>query len=175
MQSLRFVLLIIVLIITTGCSHYRDIAGKVIDGVTGKPIEGAVVVAQWTKPRGIPGLQYRNLHKVTETLTDKEGAFSISGTSGFLIDPPLMLIYKDGYIPFRNDFIFPVKKKAEHEWINNVVYKLEVFTNEYTVSQLVGFTTSAFMIEGLSKAPVFDKIHSNLTHMQGESIKNMKK
>lgn len=166
MKLLRAGLLIFVLMIASGCSHYPDITGKVVDGATGKPIEGALVVAQWTKPRGIPGMQYRNLHKITEALTDKEGAFSITGTFGFNIDPPLMLIYKEGYIPFRNDFIFPVKKKAEPEWRNNVVYKLEVFSNKYTVSQLVGFTTSAFMIEGLSKVPVFNKLHSMLQNYE---------
>lgn len=161
MKSLHIVLLFFLLIITTGCSHYSDITGKVVDNATGKPIEGAVVVAQWTNTRGIPGLQYHNLHKIVETLTDKEGAFSLSGASGFIINPPDMIIYKEGYIPWRNDSIFPDKNTGKKEWNNNVTYKLDVFSNKYTYNQLSDFIDSGVI--GLSDVPIFHKFHRDIS------------
>lgn len=162
MKSLRVFLLIIVLMITAGCSHYPDITGKVIDNVTGKPIEGAVVVAQWTKPRGMPGEQYHDLHKITETLTDKEGKFSLSGTTGFILDPPEMIIYKEGYIPWRNDMVFPSRNIVkDHEWNNNVTYKLDIFTDKYTIRQLSQFMDSAII--GFGDVTIYHKIHNAIS------------
>jgi DNA-binding protein len=161
MKKLLLLVLVALCFCCSGC-YYPGINGKVYDNATGKPIEGAVVVAQWTKPRGIPGMQYHNLHKITETLTDKEGKFSLSGTIGVLIDPPEMIIYKEGYIPWRNDAIFPscnlVKK---NEWENNVMYRLDVYTNAYTYSQIDRFLNYGIM--GHSDAPFFYKISNKVS------------
>ncbi len=119
-------LLIILLTVCCSCSYYQDITGKVVDNETGQPIEGALVVAQWTKPRGIPGLQHHELHKIVETITDHEGKFSLTGTSGYLLDPPEMIIYKEDYIPWRNDMVFPnLEKTKDNLWSNKETYKLD--------------------------------------------------
>lgn len=139
---------------------------------TGKPIEGAVVVAQWTNTRGIPGLQYHNLHKIVETLTDKNGAFSLSGTSGFIINPPDMIIYKEGYLPWRNGSIFPDKNLEKKEWDNNVTYKLDVFTDKYTVVQLRNYINSGII--GFSDVPIFHMIHNKISDRATDYIESKK-
>lgn len=158
-----FSLLLLTLIIISGCSRYSDISGKVVDGATGKPIEGALVVAQWTKTRGFPGLQHHDLHNIAETLTDKNGAFFLVGTSGFLIRPPQMIIYKEGYIPWRNDMIFPSCNIVKsNEWFSNMTYKLEVFTREYSLNQLSQFLNSSII--GLGDAPMYQRVYYDIDY-----------
>ena len=53
-RTLYLIILIMVFIACSGC--YSGINGKVVDGITGNPLEGAVVLAQWTKTHGLPGL-----------------------------------------------------------------------------------------------------------------------
>ncbi len=177
MKSFRTVMLVFVLVIISGCSHYSDLSGRVVDGVTGKPIEGALVVAQWTNTRGIPGMQYHNLHKIVETLTDKEGAFSLSGTSGMIINPPEMLIYKEGYIPWRNDMVFPsCNIVKDHEWNNNVTYKLDVFGDKYSFGQLHSFLDSAIIGRGGSETPIISNLMRKISMQDKSEIeKQMRK
>lgn len=163
MKSLRAFLLIFILVVTSGC-YYSNINGKVVDNATGQPIEGAVVVAQWVKTRGIPGMPIHDLHKITETLTNKEGTFSISGTFGVLIDPPEMIIYKGGYIPWRNDMIFPGGRDSlakDHEWKNNVTYALDIINDKFTTEQLSQFINHGII--GLGDVPIFHKIHNEIS------------
>jgi hypothetical protein len=144
----------------SGC-YYPGTTGRVVNSATGQPIEGAVVVAQWTQQRGIPGLQYHNMHKITETLTDKDGRFALSGTSGLLIDPPEMVIYKAGYIPWRNDLEFPNLKIVKgHEWNKNSTYKLDIISKKYTAQQLHLFLSHGIM--GLRDVPIFHKINNDI-------------
>lgn len=76
--------------------------GKVIDKETKQPIEGAAVVAVWWKESRIIGYGHReSVHDLQETMTDKDGNFTIPGTSTFSllfrIDDPLVTIFKPGY------------------------------------------------------------------------------
>ena len=176
MGSLKVLLFVSVLLLVSGCSYYGGIKGTVVDNTTGKPIEGAVVVAQWTKPRGLPGMQYHNLHKITETLTDKEGKFSLSGTIGILIDPPEMIIYKNGYIPWRNDSVFPSMNKVKNnEWNDCQTYKLDKNAiTEKEVTVLSMFVSHAFMTEGLDSVPKFNTITRNLDNNSYEAIQKAK-
>ena len=159
MRSLRANLLIFVLMITSGC-FYPAINGKVVDNVTGKPIEGALVVAQWTKKHGF-GLTYHDLYKITETLTDKDGTFSLTGTYDPFVEPPEMIIYKEGYIPWRNDMIFPGGRDGlikDYEWKKNMTYKLDVFTDKYKTGLLYDFLDGGMMGRGSAEVPVFNDI-----------------
>lgn len=175
MKSFRAVLFFTILVLVSGCSHYSDISGKVVDNATGKPIKGAVVVAQWTNTRGIPGMQYHNLHRIVETLTDKEGKFSISGTSGFIINPPEMIIYKEGYTPWRNDQIFPSCNIVKnHEWFSYMTYKLDVFTDKYTFEQLYSFLDAAIMGSGGPETPTFNDLHHKISVKRTQEIENKK-
>jgi hypothetical protein len=124
---------------------YPSIKGTVVDGATKKPIEGAVVVAQWTKLHGF-GLTYHTLEKMTETQTDKNGVFAISGTNAWFVEPPEMVIYKEGFLPWRNDSIFPGGNKRKIiEWVNNAVYRLDKYDNRFTFAQIESFIDGGFM------------------------------
>jgi len=176
MKMLRVFLLSWGLVIISGCSYYPDINGRVVDGTTGKPIEGAVVVAQWTKFHGWLGEQQRDLHKIVETLTDKDGKFSLSGDVGFVLDPPQMIIFKEGYIPWRNDSIFPNKDLDKHEWKNNVTYKLDVFTDKYTAKHLYSFMDSGIIGRGGRETPIISELmHKISKQEQAEIEKQMRK
>ena len=57
--------------------------GKIIDAETLKPIEGVVVIAQWLECwPGIGAGELCDLEMVKETLTDKNGDWSITGPKG---------------------------------------------------------------------------------------------
>lgn len=56
--------------------------GKVIDADTKKPIEGAVVVASWLEERPTIAGGTTRTKDVKETLTDKDGEWSIRGARG---------------------------------------------------------------------------------------------
>jgi hypothetical protein len=165
MKTLIIIVLAITLLACSGCNHYPPITGKVIDSITGKPIEGALVVAQWTKKHGF-GLTYHELILITETQTDKEGNFSLTKTpKDRFVEPPEMIIYKEGYIPWRNDMIFPGGTDSlikNNEWENNVTYKLDMFTNKYKVRQLYDFLDYGMMGGGRVEVPMFNKVKETI-------------
>ena len=153
MKQIHIFIVLSALFLLSGC--YPTIKGKVVDGATGKPIEGALVVVQWTKERIFPE-PVRTLYKIIETQTDKEGNFTISGVNDPFVKPPEMIIYKDGYVPWRNDAIFPslniVKK---HEWNNNITYKLANFSNKYTYEELSAFFGLGILLDTRESVPIY--------------------
>lgn len=153
---------------------YPPINGKVVDA-SGKPLEGALVVAQWTKKHGF-GLTYHDLNLITETLTDKEGVFSITKTPNDpFVEPPEMIVYKEGYIPWRNDSIFPSSDLTrDNEWNNNVTYKLDVFTEKHTFEQLYRFLDFGIIGSGGSKTPIFNDLHHKISVQRSTEIKKHK-
>ena len=133
MKLWHILLAISLVFLTTGC--YANITGKVIDAETGQPIEGAVVLVEWTVTKGMPGMTYHESYKVIEVLTDREGRVTISGVVNPLVDPPDVTIYKKGYVAWNNLFIFPdYRKRKDFKWQNNYVFKLEKFKPEFTYS-----------------------------------------
>ena len=173
MKRLHFLVVISALIILSGC--YSGISGKVVDGVTGEPIEGALVLAQWTKTHGLPGLRYHDLFKIAETLTDKGGLFSLSGTSDPSVEPPQMIIYKEGYIPWRNDAIFPSSDIVkDNEWKDNVTYKLDILTNKFTYVQLYDFLDYSIIGLGLKESSIFSDLMHKISVKRFEEIESKK-
>jgi hypothetical protein len=110
-----------------------------VDATTGKPLEGAIVLAQWTKTGGLPGLTSNAPYAVKETETDKDGMFHMSGVYYPLVDQPELVIYKKGYVPWRNDsdFMDPNWKKYDKNiWQNNMTYKLNLFKKRVYIQTL---------------------------------------
>jgi hypothetical protein len=160
MRQLPFIIAMFALLLLSGC--YPGISGRVVDGMTGKPIEKALVVAQWTKEHGF-GLTYHELYKIIETETDKEGYFSIEGPGSPYVEPPEMIIYKEGYIPWRNDMVFPSTDKSKgNEWKDNLTYRLDTFTDKYSCEQLSDFIESSIMIVGLKKVPIYHDLRNKI-------------
>jgi hypothetical protein len=144
-----------------GCG-YPGISGKVVDGVTGNPLAGAVVLAQWTKTHGFPGLTSHTVYKIEETETDKEGAFSLPGTYSPTVDPPKMVIYKKGYVPWRNDMTFEKMETYDNViWQDNLTYKLEHWKDNYSKQSLILFID--VMGTNFNITPKFSKIESEIS------------
>lgn len=143
------IFVIAIIFLTTGC--YATITGTVVDAETGQPIEGAVVLVQWTVTKGL-GLTYHERYKVIEVITDKEGKFTVSGVYNPLVDLPEVVIYKKGYVAWRNDFIFPnYEKRKDFKWRNNYVFKLEQFKKGYSHSKHIDFINTALSLNSSSK------------------------
>jgi len=109
-QTLLFLFLIFLLICISACE--KTYSGKVIDADTKEPIEGAVVVVSWLKARATLAGDDTSFYDVKETLTDKEGRWTIKGHEdncnkiipGALhligiscIREPYFIVFKPGY------------------------------------------------------------------------------
>lgn len=148
-NCLLLVVTFLLVFATTDC--YADISGTVIDTETGKPIEGAVVFMEWTKTKGL-GLTYTETYKIIEKLTDKEGNFKVSRVLNPFVNPPTIVIYKKGYVAWRNDIIFPdYKKREDFQWGIPLFFRLESFKKTYSHSQHLFFFQSDINLNTSSK------------------------
>ncbi len=113
----------VLLLLTGGC--YPSISGKVVEADSGRPVPGAVVVADWSSTHGLPGLSYRKTYKVVETQTDANGTFFLPGVYNPFVNPPDMIIFKDGYAPWANFADFEKGESYdEKKWNNAFTYRL---------------------------------------------------
>jgi len=84
----------------------KEIRGQVVDAETGRPIEGAVVMAQWVLSHIGSGHYGKRLH-IHETVTDKNGNYVIPSwgpkprlpMTDLIYRDPEILIFKSGYEP----------------------------------------------------------------------------
>ena len=144
------IILIVLMLLANGCQG--AMTGIVVDGETGKPIEGAVVLVEWTKTSGI-GLRSTSSYKVVETLTDKDGRFSVSSVLNPFVDEPDLTIYKKGYVAWNNRIIFPDYRNREgFEWKDGHIFELELFDEKsYSYEDIYYFITSAARPESASE------------------------
>ncbi len=141
MNRLTICVLIVVhsLLFVGGCSAYPDMTGTVIDAETGKPTEGAVVLVEWTKPKGI-GLTNTESYKVQEIITDKDGKFAVSGVSTPFVNAPDLTVYKKGYVCWNNKYIFPdYRQRSDFRWDTIFTVKLVKFSEKYLYNDHVTF------------------------------------
>ncbi|MFA4829002.1 MAG: carboxypeptidase-like regulatory domain-containing protein [Thermodesulfovibrionales bacterium] len=138
-RKMKIALTILLIIFSLSSCSYAGMSGPVIDAETGKPIEGAIVLVEWTMTKGI-GLTHTDSYKVVEKVTDKSGKFSISGVINPLADSPHITIYKKGYVAWNNEYIFPdYKKREDFKWVNGYVFRLERFKEGYLYDKHVSF------------------------------------
>jgi hypothetical protein len=74
--------------------------GKIIDAETGTPIEGVVVLGEWSKVAATPAGGVSSYYDAQETVTDKNGEFEIPGLGLKILSnvaPMNVLIFKAGY------------------------------------------------------------------------------
>ncbi len=153
-QTINILLIVFLFVFTSSC--YPSIKGTVVDSETGNPIEGAVVLVQWTKTKGLPGMPYHEVYKIIEAETDKAGKFNISSTLNPFVDAPEIVIYKEGYVAWRNDYIFPDYRKRENfKWQNNYVYKMERFKENYSKEEHHSFMSHGIIGDSLEKTPKY--------------------
>lgn len=157
MKLITAVALISILIILVGC--YTTITGTVVDAETGKPIEGAVVLAEWTKRHGI-GDYHTESVKVVEVLSDKDGKVKISGIFDPFVDPPDVTVYKKGYVAWSNRSIFMDGGRDDFAWKNGYVFKLERFKPEYSYIKHDSFVRGSIHDNlGLDNKQLFMKLY----------------
>jgi hypothetical protein len=145
MRILYWLLGIGMLMLTSGC--YAEMTGTVVDAETGAPIEGAVVLVEWTVTKGMPGMPVTETYKVTEVVSDKEGRVNISGVFNPSVNPPHVTVYKAGYVAWNDEFIFPdYKKRKDFKWQSDYLFKLEKFRPEYTHDAHVFFIHTAIRL-----------------------------
>jgi hypothetical protein len=74
--------------------------GRILEADTGKPIEGAVVLAVWYKERPTVAGAMSTYYDARETVTDKNGNFSVPGMGLEILSSvavPSILVFKAGY------------------------------------------------------------------------------
>ena len=86
----------LLLVSSSSFSADRTFRGKVIDAETLKPIEGALVVAIWRKTKAFLITSTTDFKDAKETLTDKNGEWSITGPEGQDVPKEFELLYVIG-------------------------------------------------------------------------------
>jgi hypothetical protein len=74
MRKILSNLLVIMVLSCAGCNLW--ITGKVVEAETEKPIQGAIVVAQWLQVRGLPFMGYHTVYKRRNG--NRQGRFFLS-------------------------------------------------------------------------------------------------
>ena len=99
-------LIVLVNFTSPASAFFKPYRGKVIDAETKEPIEGAVIVAIWTREAPyFPSGESVAFKKARETTTDKNGEFSIKPYHHYSLRPLSKLwlrwvIFKPGYGSF---------------------------------------------------------------------------
>jgi hypothetical protein len=108
---IRYVLIGVILLLQACASpiyYAQRIDGQVVDDETGKPLEGVIIVAQWVLfHKGIGESWHKARLRVVETVTDKNGYYTIPGSPMARIIPfteldrydPKLSVFKKGYRP----------------------------------------------------------------------------
>jgi len=137
-----------------------EITGRVVDAETGKPVEGAVVLVQWTMTKGVPGMTHHEVHKIIEMETPQNGKIAIPKTFSPLINKPEIVIFKEGYIAWRSDIIYPGWQKRK-DLSDFLVIKMEKFKEEFSRYEHYGFLTHGIIGASSEMTPKFSKIANN--------------
>ena len=125
--------------------------GNVLEDGTGKPIEGAVVLAVWHVNYGFPtGGHVSKFFDVVETVTDKRGRFRIDRIIGFSWWPfsslktPKFLVYLPGYDTYPNRF------KNYINTSNKSLSSGASDTNVIFLKRLTDYKQRLYVVPGLS-------------------------
>ena len=138
-MKLKIVYLVFLCFFLSGCGYYRTITGTVVDAETMKPIEGAVVMVEWTKQTGMGEFYNTKSYKVIEKVTDKNGKVEIDGMFALIgmvpfitINAPDIAVYNPGYVTWSSRAIFPSNKGREDLKWGDHTFKLERFKPGYS-------------------------------------------
>jgi len=162
--------LVVTAVIASVYGCYLPISGSVIDAETQQPIEGAVVLAEWTKTKGY-GFTYTESYKVVEAVSDKEGKVKIEGCLCLFTNPPDVTVYKKGYVAWNNKFIFPkYEKRTDYMRQNDSDFKLYKYQDTYSRKDHISFIHGSinYGLTGSQKKSIEDAIRWE----QLESVKD---
>ncbi len=104
----------------------------VIDAESGKPIEGAIALAQWFRAAsgGLFEGGMLNLEKAQEAYSDKDGKVNIDGFWGlfFFSGKPRLTVYKPGYVLWDCQDICPFGERTDFDEKHRTVKLLKFDT-----------------------------------------------
>ncbi|MDH4162816.1 MAG: carboxypeptidase-like regulatory domain-containing protein [Nitrospirota bacterium] len=135
MKKLNLASMLFIILAVAGC--YMPIKGRVIDAETQQPIEGAVVMVEWTKQHGFID-HWTESYKVVEVVSDKEGRVKIKGCYSPFVAPPHVTVYKKGYVAWNDEAIFQGRARTDFKW-GDYEFKLVQFKPEYSYDQHIFF------------------------------------
>ncbi len=135
----RYILIGIIILLQACASpiyYAKRIQGQVVDEQTGEPIEGAIIVAQWILfHQGLGHSGHDSRIRVVETVTDKNGYYTIHGSPMIRAIPfteldfydPKISVFKEGYrlTSFANDFAGDRSGMIRSSDIDGVTIRLE--------------------------------------------------
>ena len=115
------VFLLLLCLPLVACSEEADTSPTaiIIDDATGKPVEGAIALAQWFRAVslgfGLGGSLA--LDKTQETISDKDGKINIDGYWGLYIfsRKPGLTVYKPGYVLWDSQGICPFGERTDFD------------------------------------------------------------
>jgi len=141
-MTIRQLLLIFTLLsIVSGC--YSGITGRVVDAETQLPIEGAVVLVEWTKTHGF-GEHWTESYKVVEEVSDKSGNVIIAGCYSPFVNPPNVTVYTKGYVAWNNEYVFPgYDRRTDFNWGSGYVFKMDKMLSLYKYIDHQSFVNGA--------------------------------
>lgn len=153
--------LMTVIFIISGCAEEpKTITGTVIDAETGHPVEGAVVLLEWTRSEGLPGLATTRSDKVMVATTGKDGKFTAEDVITVLADAPDVTVYKKGYVTWSSRIIFPDwRNRKDFKWGKTDTFRIEQFRPEYSHDQHIAFISSAINSSLESDKGLFKKAY----------------
>ncbi|MFZ3137180.1 MAG: hypothetical protein WA126_07300 [Thermodesulfovibrionales bacterium] len=164
MRKILLILILTSLVMSaTSCYGFAAIhkdgpyEGKVIDVETGEPIEGVVVLGDWSREHISPGGATHTFYDAKETITDKNGEFYIEGMGLEILSnvtPMDVLIFKAGYEYFgspweslkKSKYLID-KKKIKWEG-DKVIIPLKKLTMEERRKQSIPYPPDEAIKEG---------------------------
>ncbi len=137
-HKLLLIIFLIILMTQAGCLYIVRYHGKVVDQETREPIEGAVVLGEWAVYHFGPAGGYASFYDARETVTDKNGEFTISGQGLRILSSVGSMdavIYKSGYTYYRSGGWATIKEgmysSKEVKWEGDMpVFPLRKLTDE---------------------------------------------
>lgn len=172
MKKNIFLLSFTFFLITATQISCSSVSGRVIDAETGEGIKKAIVYAEWMINQGTLGHSSYKTYKVVEKFTDDHGKFYIPGVLNPIVEEPVILIYKRGYIARNNQsYDFP-HFKQKTPW--NKLIKLSKLVLQYPnlepldvntlpLPSIVRRTTKYYKWNGQSS---FDPAYTHYNHMK---------
>lgn len=117
-KSILLIFSIILSISITACGFHYNVKGRVVDEITGKPIEGASIAIHWTGKKidavFAPYADGTYTVKIAKDISDEDGYFRIPYYPLKNFD---MGVYKKGYVCWDSRYIFlqgePIKIKDQ--------------------------------------------------------------
>ena len=114
----RLAALLLLLLLASGCA--TTVRSQVLDADTQRPVAEAIVLGVWTRCAGLIFCRHQFVG-ARETVTDEAGRFSLERlpSSGLYGEAggQAITIYKHGYAPWSNLFVFPSGKLREDRGI----------------------------------------------------------